>query len=59
MTEEKKPLTEWERFDRVMDGLMAVPYKELQKELEKDRKRKAAKKKRSKKTAVSREASDS
>jgi hypothetical protein len=57
MTEEKKPLTEWERFDKVMDGLMAVPYKELQKELEKDRKAKARKK--AKKNASSRVASDS
>ena len=59
MKYEPKPGSEWERFDKVMDGLMAVPYKELQAELEKDRKKKAANKKRSKKTAVSREASDS
>jgi hypothetical protein len=51
MTEEKKPPTEWEKFDKVMGGLLAVPYKELQVELEKDRKKKAAKKKRSKKPA--------
>ncbi len=29
MTEEKKPLTEWERFNKVMDGLLAVPYAEV------------------------------
>jgi hypothetical protein len=58
VTEEKKPLTEWERFNKVMDGLLVVPYAEVQRESEKDRKKKAAKKKRSKKTA-SREAGDS
>jgi hypothetical protein len=57
MTEEKKPLNEWERFNKVMDGLLAVPYAEVKKELEKEQKRKA-KKKRLKK-AASREAGDS
>lgn len=51
MKGEKKPPTEWEKFDKVMDGLLAVPYKELQTEMERDRKKKAAKKKRSKKPA--------
>ena len=53
MTDEKKEPTDWEKFDKTMDGLLAVPYKELQVELEKDRKKKAAKKKRSKKPASS------
>ena len=35
---------EFEKFDRVMNGLLAVPYQEMQKELEKDRKKKARKK---------------
>jgi hypothetical protein len=35
---------EFERFDKVMSGLLAVPYKELQVELEKHRKKKARKK---------------
>lgn len=51
MTDEKKPPTEWERFDRVMSGLLAVPYQELQKELAKDQRKKGAKKKRVKKPA--------
>jgi hypothetical protein len=42
----KKDLTDFEKFDKVMTGLMAVPYAELQKELAKDAKKKAAKKKR-------------
>ena len=49
MTEQKREETEFERFDRIMTGLMAVSYKELQKELAKDRKKKA-RKKRAKKT---------
>jgi hypothetical protein len=57
MTEEKKPLTEWERFNKVMDGLLAVPYAEVKKELDKEQKQKA-KKKRLKK-AASREVADS
>jgi hypothetical protein len=57
MTEEKKPLTEWERFNKVMDGLLAVPYKELHKDLEKERKAKA-KKKRTKTPPASRVVDD-
>lgn len=52
MTDEKKEPTDWKKFDKTMDGLLAVPYKELQLELEKDRKKKAAKKKRAKKQGV-------
>ncbi len=47
---DKEP-TEFEKFDRVMCGLLAVPYQELQEELEKDRKAKAAKKRRAKKVS--------
>jgi hypothetical protein len=47
---DKEP-TDFEKFDRVMRGLLAVPYQELQEELEKDRKAKAAKKKRAKKVS--------
>ncbi len=46
---DKKKLSDFEKFDKVMTGLMAVPYQELQAELEKDRKAKEAKKRRSKK----------
>ena len=49
MTE--KELSDFEKFDRVMTGLMAVPYSELQEELKKHRKAKAAKKRRAKKTS--------
>lgn len=37
---DKEP-NEFERFDRIMSGLIAVPHAELQKELAKDRKKKA------------------
>ena len=53
----KEPGAEFEKFTKVMDGLMAVPYKELQKKLEQERKEKA-KRKRAKQPA-SRVASDS
>jgi hypothetical protein len=36
--------SDFERFDKVMMGLLAVPYQELQKELDKHRKKKARKK---------------
>jgi hypothetical protein len=29
-----KPKSEFEEFDKVMDGLLSVPYSELQKKLE-------------------------
>jgi hypothetical protein len=57
MTEPKEP-TEFEKFDRVMGGLLAVPYAELQKELTKDS-RKKARKKRAKKTSKSDASRDS
>jgi hypothetical protein len=53
-----KEMTDFEKFDRVMTGLMAVSYKELQKELAKDRKKKA-RKKRAKKSSESGPSRDS
>jgi hypothetical protein len=53
-----KEQTEFEKFDRVMTGLMAVSYEELQKELAKDRKKKA-RKKRTKKSSESGPSRDS
>ena len=50
----KKSSGDFEKFDRVMDGLLAVPYSELQKELEKEERAKAKKKKRPTSTASSR-----
>jgi len=40
----KKEDTEFKRFDRVMDGLLSVPYKELQQKLEEEKKARARKK---------------
>jgi hypothetical protein len=45
---------EFEKFDKVMGGLLAVPYSELQEELAKEERAKAKKKKRPVKTASSR-----
>ena len=44
---------EFGRFDKVMRGLLAVPYQELQTELEKHKKKKA-RKKRAKRTTSER-----
>ena len=49
----KQSVGEFEKFDRVMSGLLAVPRKELQHELEKEERAKAKRKKRPK-TASSR-----
>ena len=49
-----KEKTEFEKFDKVMRGLLAVPYSELQKELAKEERTKAKKKKRPASTASSR-----
>lgn len=57
MTSRKEP-SDFEKFDKAMSGLLAVPYKELQEELEKDRKKKA-RKKRAKKTSESGASRDS
>lgn len=35
-----KKKTEFEEFDKVMDGLLSVPYSELQKKLEEERQEK-------------------
>jgi hypothetical protein len=51
-----KGTTGFERFDKVMSVLLAVPFKELQGELEKHRKKKARKKRaktRANQTSVS------
>jgi hypothetical protein len=42
--------SDFQKFDRVMHGLLAVPYRELQDELAKDLKNKA-RKKRAKKSS--------
>jgi len=48
-----KSRPEFEKFTKVMDGLMAVPYKELQEKLKEHKKQKAIKK-RAKRPASSR-----
>lgn len=48
-----KPTDEFEQFDKVMDGLLSVPYSELQKKLEEEKKAK-----HNKKRATSSPASD-
>jgi inner membrane protein involved in colicin E2 resistance len=53
-----KTKTEFEQFDKVMGGLLAVPYAELQKKLKEEKRDKAKhKKKRPTSTASSRVAS--
>lgn len=49
--------TEFEKFDRVMGGLLTVPHSELQKKLEEERQVKQKKKKRPTSTASSRASS--
>ena len=46
--------SEFEKFDRVMGGLLAVPYSELQHKLEQEKRAKGKKKKRPTLTASSR-----
>jgi hypothetical protein len=46
-----KEKTEFERFDTVMNGLLSVPYSELQAKLAEEKKAKAKKKKRPTSTA--------
>jgi hypothetical protein len=41
-----KKATEFDKFDAVMDGLLAVPYSELQQKLAEEKKAKTKKKKR-------------
>ena len=38
--------SEFENFDKVMDGLLSVPYSEIQKKLEEEKKTKAETKKK-------------
>ena len=40
----RKPATEFDQFDRVMGGLLVVPYKELQQKLDEEKRTKARKK---------------
>lgn len=55
-----KRSAEFEKFDQVMSGLLAVPYSELQKKLEQEKREKAKhKKKRPTSTASSRASSSS
>ena len=55
----KKQSDEFENFDKVMGGLLSVPYKELQEKLEQERRDKAKyKKKRPTSTASSRASSN-
>jgi len=56
----QKQSAEYENFDKVMGGLLAVPYSELQKKLEEEKQDKAKrKKKRATSTASSVRASSS
>jgi len=50
----KSKSTEFENFDRVMGGLLAVPYSELQKKLEEEKQTKQKKKKRATTSPASR-----
>ena len=51
--------SEFEQFDKVMSGLLSVPYSELQKKLEEEKQEKArGKKKRPTSTASSRASSN-
>ena len=56
MRARQKPSPEFEKFDKVMDGLLAVPYSELQQKLEEE-KREKEKGKRVKTSPASRAAS--
>ena len=46
--------TEFEKFDRVVGGLLTVPYSELQKKLAEEKKAKAKSKKKQSTSAASR-----
>lgn len=41
MTTSNEEQSDFKKFDEVMGGLLAVPYQELHKELEEERKKKA------------------
>jgi hypothetical protein len=53
-----QPSSEFERFNRVMDGLLAVSHKELQAKLDEEKRLKAARKKRAKALPASRASDD-
>jgi hypothetical protein len=53
-----QPSSEFERFNSVMDGLLAVPHQELQAKLDEEKKLKAARKKRAKISPASRASAD-
>ena len=52
-----KESNEFDSFDKVMDGLLAVPYAELQKKIEGEKRAKAQKKKRATSSPASRASS--
>jgi len=54
-----KQTDEFEKFDKVMDGLLSVPYSELQEKLEDEKRAKAEKKKRATSPASARASSGS
>jgi len=55
----EKPSDEFREFDRVMGGLLAVPYRELHQTLEKEKRAKAKQKKRRTTSPASRVSSGS
>jgi inner membrane protein involved in colicin E2 resistance len=52
-----KQSTEFDNFDKVMDGLLSVPYSELQKKLEEEKKAKQKKKRATSSSPASRASS--
>jgi hypothetical protein len=46
-----KPKSEFENFDEVMGGLLSVPYSELQRKLEEEKREKVKQKERQAKTS--------
>jgi hypothetical protein len=57
MKSEPHPTPEFQRFNKMMGGLLAVSHDELQAELAKEKKQKARKKKRAKTSPASRASS--
>lgn len=55
----RKYSEEFENFDKVMDGLLSVPYSELQRKLEEEKQTKAKKKKRATSSSPASRASSS
>jgi hypothetical protein len=53
----QKSSPEFENFDKVMDGLLSVPYSELQKKLEEEKKAKQKKKRATSSSPASRASS--